>query len=60
MEKEYKIVDSVEALQETIKNVKDAQAKFARFSQEQVDRIFLAAAIAANQARIPLAKLAVE
>ena len=60
MEKEYKIVDSIETLEETIKSVKQAQEKFAKFSQEEVDKIFLAAAIAANQARIPLAKMAVE
>ena len=60
MEKEYKIVDSVEALEETINSVKEAQKKFATFTQEQVDKIFLAAAIAANKARIPLAKMAVE
>ena len=60
MDKEYKIVDNLETLQETIARVKEAQAKFAKFSQEEVDKIFLAAAIAANQARIPLAKMAVE
>ena len=60
MEKKYKIVDSVEALEETINSVKEAQKKFATYTQEQVDKIFLAAAIAANKARIPLAKMAVE
>ena len=60
MEKEYKIVDSVEALEETINSVKEAQKKFATYTQEQVDKIFLAAAISANKARIPLAKMAVE
>ena len=60
MEKEYKIVDSVETLEETINSVKEAQKKFATYTQEQVDKIFLAAAIAANKARIPLAKMAVE
>ncbi len=60
MEKEYKIVDSVEALEETIRNVKKAQQEFSHYTQEQVDKIFLAASIAANQARIPLAKMAVE
>ena len=60
MEKEYKIVDNVEALEETINSVKEAQKKFATYTQEQVDKIFLAAAIAANKARIPLAKMAVE
>ncbi|MBP3463444.1 MAG: bifunctional acetaldehyde-CoA/alcohol dehydrogenase [Clostridia bacterium] len=60
MGKEYKIIDSIEALEESIKTVKKAQAEFAKYTQEQVDKIFLAAAIAANQARIPLAKMAVE
>ncbi len=60
MEKEYKIVDSVDVLKETIRKVKNAQEKFSKFSQEKVDKIFFHAAIAANQARIELAKLAVE
>ena len=57
---ERKIVDSVETLEETLARVKEAQKKFATYTQEQIDKIFLAAAIAANQARIPLAKMAVE
>lgn len=60
MKKNYKIVDSLESLEETIKSVKKAQEEFAKYTQEQVDKIFLAAAMAANQARIPLAKMAVE
>ena len=60
MSKEYEIVDSVEKLQETILKVKKAQEEFSKFSQEKVDEIFKAAAIAANSARIPLAKMAVE
>ena len=60
MSKKYEIVDSVESLKTTITKVKKAQEEFAKFSQEQVDKIFLAAATAANQARIPLAKIAVE
>ena len=60
MSKEYEIVDSIERLKETIDKVKKAQEEFAKFTQEQVDEIFKAAAIAANQARIPLAKMAVE
>ena len=60
MSKEYEIVDSVERLKETIDRVKKAQEEFAKFTQEKVDEIFKAAAIAANQARIPLAKMAVE
>lgn len=58
--KERTIVDGVEALEKALTRVKAAQKKFATYTQEQVDQIFLAAAIAANQARIPLAKLAVE
>ena len=49
-----------EALQKTIEKVRKAQQKFAKYTQEQVDKIFQAAAIAANQNRIPLAKMAVE
>ena len=56
----YAITDSVEKLEEAILRVRKAQQIFATYTQEQVDRIFLAAATAANQARIPLAKLAVE
>lgn len=55
-----KTVDSVETLEELIGKVKAAQKKFASYTQEQVDKIFLAAATAANRQRIPLAKLAVE
>ena len=54
------IVDSVEALEAKIAQVRAAQEKFATYSQEQVDAIFRAAAIAANTQRIPLAKMAVE
>ncbi len=54
------VVDGVEKLEELLKRVREAQAKFATYTQEQVDAIFKAAAIAANQARIPLAKMAVE
>ncbi len=57
--KSYTIVDSVERLEQAIASVRAAQREFATFSQEQVDKIFLAAATAANAARIPLAKLAV-
>ena len=61
MEKKvYDVVDSVEKLEATIKKVREAQAVFATYTQEQVDKIFLAAATAANRARVPLAKLAVE
>lgn len=57
---EYECVDSVETLTKTLEKVKNAQKKFSKYSQEQVDKIFQAAAIAANEARIPLAKMAVE
>ena len=53
-------VDSVEALEATLKSVKAAQEKYSHFTQEQVDKIFFAAASAADKARIPLAKMAVE
>ena len=58
--KERKIVDSVESLEETLARVREAQKKFSTYTQEQVDKIFFAAASAANKARIPLAKMAVE
>ena len=60
MSEEYELVDNLEKLQKVIERVKKAQEIFSEFSQEQVDKIFEAAAIAANQERIPLAKLAVE
>ena len=60
MNKEKTPVDSVEALEKRIQEVRAAQQEFASFSQKQVDVIFKAAALAANKARIPLAKLAVE
>ncbi len=56
----YPIVDSVERLEETLAKVREAERKFSTYTQEQVDAIFKAAAIAANKARIPLAKMAVE
>ena len=58
--KTYKIVDSVQTLEDAIASVREAQKQFATYTQEQVDKIFLAAASAANKARIPLAKMAVE
>lgn len=54
------LVDGVPALERKLKEVREAQAQFATFSQEQVDQIFRAAALAANHARLPLAKMAVE
>ena len=54
------LVDSVESLDARLKQLRKAQEEFASFSQEKVDEIFKAAAIAANKQRIPLAKMAVE
>lgn len=53
-------VTNIDELKLLIENVKAAQAEFATFTQEQVDRIFKQAALAANAARIPLAKAAVK
>ena len=55
-----KLVDSMEMLREKMALMRKAQETYATFSQEQVDAIFRAAAIAANEARIPLAKMTVE
>ena len=57
--KERATIDNVEALESAIERVRKAQKEFALFTQEQVDKIFFAAAVAANKARIPLAKQAV-
>ena len=54
------VVETVEQLEELISRVKKAQREFATFSQEKVDAIFKAAATAADKARIPLARMAVE
>ncbi len=54
------IVNDEESLKKGLARVRAAQQKYSSYSQEQVDEIFRAAAIAANKARIPLAKLAVE
>ena len=53
-------VDNVEALEAKMKEMREAQKIFATFTQEQVDKIFYEAAMAANKQRIPLARLAVE
>ena len=55
----YNIIDSVEKLEATLTLMKKQQQIFASYTQEQVDKIFLAAASAACNARIPLAKMAV-
>ena len=56
---EFPLVDSVEALEKALKRIREAQKIFGTYSQEQVDKIFFEAAMAANRARIPLAKMAV-
>ncbi len=60
MKNNYEIIDSVETLECAIARTRKAQKVFATYTQQQVDKIFLAAASAANKARIPLAKMAVE
>ncbi len=59
-ENRYTVVDSVETFEKKLAQVRAAQEKFSVYTQEQVDAIFRAAALAANNARIPLAQLAVE
>ena len=54
------LIDNVSALEAKLEEIREAQKIFATFSQEQVDKIFFEAAIAANKERIPLAKMAVE
>jgi acetaldehyde dehydrogenase/alcohol dehydrogenase len=58
--KRYEIIDSVAKLEEALARAKEAQKLFAGYTQEQVDRIFFEAAMAANKERIRLAKMAVE
>ena len=53
-------VDSVDTLSQKMNEIREAQKIFSTYTQEQVDKIFTAAAIAANKARISLAKLAHE
>ena len=60
MEKNYEIVDSLEKLSARLEKIKKAQKVYATYTEEQVDKIFLNAALAANKARIELAKMAVE
>ena len=59
MKKEYAPVTNTQELADALQRCREAQRKFATFTQAQVDKIFLEAAIAANKARIPLARLAV-
>ncbi|MEG1804821.1 MAG: bifunctional acetaldehyde-CoA/alcohol dehydrogenase [Clostridia bacterium] len=58
MDRDY-VVNSEETLERLLGEVKEAQREYATFTQEQVDKIFKCAAIAANKMRIPLAKMAV-
>ena len=60
MANKREIIDGVEKLEKALLAMKEAQRIYAGYSQEQVDKIFLAAASAADKARIPLAKMAVE
>jgi len=53
-------VTNIEELMLKVQEVREAQKKFSKFSQEQVDEIFRQAAMAANNSRISLAKMAVE
>ena len=55
----YPVVDSVASFEQVLARVRAAQKRFATYTQEQVDQIFQAAAMAANKMRIPLAKMAV-
>ena len=59
-EKKSSLVDNIEALNEMLERVKKAQTEYEQFTQEQVDKIFKAAATAADKARIPLARMAAE
>ncbi len=54
------LVDSMDTLAAKLQEIREAQKIFSSYTQEQVDEIFKAAAVAANKARLPLAKMAVE
>ena len=58
--KEEQRITTVEELKAKLAEMREAQEIFSHYTQEQVDRIFYEASMAANKARIPLAKLAVE
>lgn len=55
-----KNIETLDDLESNLKLVREAQKKFATYSQEDTDKIFRAVALAANNLRIPLAKMAVE
>lgn len=57
---EFNVINDIESLKGAIKTVKEAQEEFKNFTQEQVDKIFFEVAVAANQKRIELAKMAYE
>lgn len=57
---ETTLVDSIDTLITKLTELREAQREFATYTQEQVDKIFFAAAMAANKQRISLAKMAVE
>ncbi len=56
----YEIVENAETFERMLQRVREAQKQYASYTQEQVDEIFRAGAMAANLQRIPLAKMAVE
>ena len=56
----YETVENLETFERMLARVREAQKIYASYTQEQVDKIFRAAAMAANLQRIPLAKMAVE
>ena len=56
----FEIVENLETFERMLARVREAQKIYASYTQEQVDKIFRAAAMAANLQRIPLAKMAVE
>ena len=60
MTKKATKIEDVETLHVRLAEMREAQAEFATFSQEQVDKIFYEAALAAEKARVPLARMAVE
>ena len=60
MNNEYEAIINIETFDNVFQKVKQAQEKFSKYNQQQVDEIFKAAAIAANKMRVSLAQLAVE
>lgn len=60
MAKKATQIEDVDTLLKRLEEMREAQAEFATFTQEQVDKIFYEAALAAEKNRIPLARMAVE